>query len=264
MADPTLRIETPFPPHAWPRVWDWIQPFKGSVFDDTCATTQDEFVEQQLARSQNPGFRSWAFYKDNELGGLAIFETRLPDDPMGFAHTVFKKSFFGRNTTEQALTQLAEEVFAGGVTLIRCEVFQRNSNIRSLCKAIGFVEYGPFRKCIRQGGELIDVVGLSLTPEQLEAANAWSLNRNSDPTLVDHRGRSVRSRLDAREAEQADHGDQPVGPATPTRPETNLGRPVVDTRKEPGNPLPKPNNRPAAKSGADHDQPSDGPSKKPA
>ena len=51
---------------------------------------------------------------------------------------------------------------------------------RHLCRKLGFREYGPFPKACRRDGELVDVAGLSLTPDRLHAD--WTASSSS------HRG----------------------------------------------------------------------------
>ena len=196
--DSSLRavVRAPFPEHAWPKVWDWIQPCRGSVMDDNSPTSKGEFVDEQLRMCELPTYRTWGVHRDDELGGLITFQTAHPDDTTGWAHTMFKRSFFGRETTFIALHEVFSALFEEGVQVIRSEVFQSNSNVRHLCRRLGFREYGPFPNSCRRDGELIDVVGLFLTSDRLNADWTYSSSGGS--------GRKHRERIPSGPRPQAD------------------------------------------------------------
>ena len=174
---PRANVRNPFPNHAWPQVWDWIQPYRRSVLDDHSPKTKPEFVDEQLVRVKTPTYRTWGVLRETQLGGLVTFQTTHPGDTMGWAQTIFRKNFFGPETTFHALHAVFNGLFGEGIQVIRSEIFQSNSNIRHLSRLLGFREYGPFPKSATRGGELIDVVGLFLTTETL----------NANPSRSDHR-----------------------------------------------------------------------------
>ena len=96
---PRAAVRSPFPNHAWPQVWDWIQPYRRSVLDDHSPKTKESFVDEQLARVKTPTYRTWGVLRETQLGGLVTFQTTHPGDTMGWAQTIFRKNFFGPETT---------------------------------------------------------------------------------------------------------------------------------------------------------------------
>ena len=40
-----VRVESPFPAHAVPRIWTWIERFRNRVADDFAPQTLEEFAE---------------------------------------------------------------------------------------------------------------------------------------------------------------------------------------------------------------------------
>lgn len=78
---PRAIVRNPFPNHAWPQVWEWIQPYRRSVMDDNSPTSKGEFVKEQIVLCATPTYRTWGVHRDNELGGLITFQTAPPATP---------------------------------------------------------------------------------------------------------------------------------------------------------------------------------------
>ena len=72
---PRAVLRNPFPNHAWPQVWDWIQPYRRSVMEDHPPATMGEFVEQQLFLVETSLYRTSGVLRDDEVGGLITLET---------------------------------------------------------------------------------------------------------------------------------------------------------------------------------------------
>ena len=246
-SSPRAIVRSPFPNHAWPSVWKWIQPYKSSVMDDHSAKTIDEFVEAKLELAAKETYRTWGVYRENDLGGLITFETLRPGDTMGWTHTMFKRAFFGRETTQQALSTVFQQLFEEGVQVIRSEVFKSNSNIRYLSRLIGFEEYGPFPKVAQRGGELVDMVGLLLTPDKFHADRTDISTR---PRRQQHRRRlpgGPRPQHDQHFTGRTESGaaaalDEPEHP-TPGQPIARRTSPQRSTDPQPGTDSDQPRDR---------------------
>ena len=154
-----IRITSPFPLSAVPRVWTWCQEFRARVADDFGPKTLAEFV----TKWENTPQRSWAIYRGDELGGMVSFEqwTEL----VGTAHCTFKRSFWGWRTTLPALAQIAGEIFAGGIHKLVFMVYEDNHAIRSLLKQLGAVQEGLIHEATKREGKFVSIVVMGLTQE---------------------------------------------------------------------------------------------------
>lgn len=160
-----MTVRSPFPDHAWPRVWTWIQSFRARVCDDFAPKTLDEFVEQSIERAKRE--RTWGVYRDDELGGLITFHQINP--VTGVSHVLFKRSFWGEATTIPAITAVYRELFAAGVRKISSAVFADNHAILSLARKIGAREEGLLRQHTQRDGRMVDMVALGLLKEDFDA-----------------------------------------------------------------------------------------------
>lgn len=187
-----VELVSPFPPHAWPRVWTWLAPFRRRVHDDLDPQTLQAYVEQQLALQKLPNYRSWGVTRDTgngaELGGLiALLQPRGVDDPSAIAHLVFRKEFFGFATAVPAIRSAFGEAFAGGIQLIRGEIFDDNASIRSLVLEVGARLYGVLGErrgqarveaipgAVRRRGKPAGAIGFAIGPQDLAPAAALLL-----------------------------------------------------------------------------------------
>ncbi len=156
-----IRVVSPFPAAAVPRVWTWIQEFRGRVSDDFGAKSLADFVECWEAREQ----QTWAVYRGDEIGGVITFERLSPI--AGTAHCVFKKSFWGRKTTLPATSEVARQIFAQGVEKLVFCVFEDNHAIRSLLRDLGAKQEGVLRKQTIRNGQRTDVIVTRINSETL-------------------------------------------------------------------------------------------------
>jgi RimJ/RimL family protein N-acetyltransferase len=159
-----IRVVSPFPSAAWPRVWAWIEDFRNRVADDFGPKTLQEFVAWQIARESIE--RTWAVYRDGELCGMASFVKGGPET--GEAHALFRKDYWGRETTHTAMRMVYAEIFAAGIHKIVCLPFRDNNAMVALCKQLGFEREGTFREQTRRGGLLVDQAILGLTKGDFE------------------------------------------------------------------------------------------------
>ena len=205
----SITIESPFPDAHYPAVWRWIEPFRHRILDDFSPQNIDDFVAFLQVRSQLPGRTTYGVRRDGDLGGLVVIERVAPDHPTAIAHLLFRKSFWGHKTTIPALTKVFTDVFDSGVVNLRSEVFADNRAIISLITKLGGIRYGlpllergkalaaPLPQATIRGGELIDVVGLLLTREALDAMPGSA-------RTPDTRGRRAGGKNPARKGEPAE------------------------------------------------------------
>lgn len=157
-----ITVETPFPEYAVPRVWTWMERFRSRVADDFAPKTLEEFVDDWERR----GSETWAVYRDGELGGLVTVEQVSP--VVASSHCLFKKEFWGAETTIPALQQVYGKVFERGITKISSAVFHDNDTIKSLAYKIGAKREGMLRNQTLRGGKPVHMVVVGLLKEDFE------------------------------------------------------------------------------------------------
>lgn len=218
-----LRVESPFPAWAWPLAWEWFQKFRDRVCDEFSPATREEFVAR-MAETANPE-DTWGVWRDEQLGGLIW--TPIVTPYLANAHTLFKRSFWGRETTVQAARLVYAQVFDRGVGKIASAAFADNHQVRAFARELGWVEEGTLRKHTRRNGQPIDMVAFGLLKEEFYATCCSSGDISS---------RRASERL-AREAQDADHdpGLQPEPTSDPgpggednLRPPGESGQPRPD------------------------------------
>ena len=156
----TVTIERPFPAYALPRVWGWTVESRRQVADDFAVSTLEAFVNEWEA-ADAAGRSTWGVWRDKELGGVV---TSAHINPMCVdAHCVFKRSFWGHDTTVEALRLVFEEIFAEGVVKITATAFHDNHALLGLVRKLGFQKEGVLRQQTRRNGEMVDVVLIGLT-----------------------------------------------------------------------------------------------------
>ena len=160
-----FRLESPFPEYALPRVWNWIQDFRDRVADDYSPKTMAEFMAHWEERG--PLRRTWAVWRNEDLGGIVIFEPWQPG--VGTSHAIFKRSFWGRATARRALELVYREIFESGVRKVVNFPFKGNNAIIALGKSLGAVTEGVLRGQTMRHGQPADVVVLSLFREDFYA-----------------------------------------------------------------------------------------------
>ncbi|MFH1110980.1 MAG: GNAT family protein [Planctomycetota bacterium] len=163
----TAHLVKPFPMYELPRVWLWVQQFRRQISDDFSPKTLDEFVDVEMERMARQ--MTWGVYRDDELGGLIVFE---PSSPVaGTSHVTFRRSFWKPRTSVPAMREAYAEIFAAGYRKILSFVFADNNAIRSLAREIGLREEGVLRGQTLRNGRPVDMVALGLLREEFEHAN---------------------------------------------------------------------------------------------
>lgn len=162
-----VSVQSPFPLHAVPRIWAWIQDFRWRVSDDFAPATEEEFVEAWMSRLEVQ--RSWAVYRDGELGGLVTAAQETP--VVAIAHCLFAKRFWGHETTIPALRLAFGEVYRDlGVSKISSLAFEDNVQLIHLVRKLGGEKEGVLRKHTRRQGKLVNMIALGMLREDFEAA----------------------------------------------------------------------------------------------
>jgi len=163
---PGVRVESPFPLVAVPRVWTWIEEFHDRIADDYGPKTLDEFVESW--RRQERTRRTWGVWRGAELGGLIIWQAG-PIPEAGETHALFKREFWGRATTRAAAALVYAELFGEGVRKIMAFPFASNRAVIALALSLGFVREGMLREQTLKKGQPVDVAVLGLLRKDFEA-----------------------------------------------------------------------------------------------
>lgn len=164
-----VTVESPFPEYALPRLWQWISSSRNSVCDDFSPKNIDELVVH-WERKRRAGERTWGVFRSGDLGGMissSLFSPILAD-----IHCIFKRSFWGHETTFNAMNLVAGEIFSREdnekrqVQKITSMAFFDNHALFGLVKKLGFVKEGSLRQHALRDGKLVDVVIGGLTRER--------------------------------------------------------------------------------------------------
>ncbi len=169
-----IRLESPFPFEALPRVWRWIETFRGKVADDFSPSTEDEFVSQMCSKwfriSCADSHKSWAVYADDELGGLITFERLSPW--LGPAHLVLKPDFQGKGIAVKACRVAVGEMFEQGIGKLAFYPLAGNVAIGSLIVNLGGRREGKLEAHTICGGKPTDIWVYGLKKEEFENARS--------------------------------------------------------------------------------------------
>ena len=187
----TIRLESPFPAHALPRAWLWMESFRTRVADDFSPKTLEEFMAKML--NPQPTEKTWGVYRDEELGGIVSFQRLSPW--LGTAHCVFKPAFWGWATTVPALRVAFDEIFAGGVGKLTFPVFANNKAVIALIvTGLGGYREGVLKQHTVRDGEPVDMLVCRLTKGEYEKGKLNAIRDTSGTAhLVGDRGGIVDS-----------------------------------------------------------------------
>ncbi len=157
-----VTLRSPFPAHAWPLAWQWIQPYRDRVWDDSAPTTCEAFVDARLFADAE--VRSWAVLRGEDLGGLVWFE---PAGIAGELHLVLAPGCWGHAVALAALELVAGEIFerAGKIEML---TFPDNAAVIALLRRAGFRREGRLRAHALRGGVPVDVQPWGLLKGEFE------------------------------------------------------------------------------------------------
>jgi RimJ/RimL family protein N-acetyltransferase len=151
------RIISPFPEKRWPRVWVWVEEFRLRVMDDFAPQTLEEFVAQRLASHE----ATYGVERAGELGGLIVVQPVTPH--LASAHCLFKKTFWGHETTLMALRQVFAEWFEHTPTQkISSIAFADNHQILAMVRKLGGNKEGHLYKHTLRDGKPTDQMVLGI------------------------------------------------------------------------------------------------------
>jgi len=157
----------------------WLQEFRWRVADDFSPQTLDAFVEDWIERAEL-GRETWGVWRDGELGGVVCVDKVSPI--VASSHFLFKKSFWGSETTVAAVEQVFQEVFDTGIERIVSVVFRDNANVLGFARRLGFVTEGTLRKNTMRQGKLVDMVALGLL--KADFAKAYAARHPQAPVIA--------------------------------------------------------------------------------
>ena len=159
-----IRVKSPFPSYAVPRIWQWIQSFRWRVADDFAPQTLEEFVSHWATRRYHE--RTWGVWRGDDLGGMIAVETVSPI--LVTSHCLFKRSFWGAETTIPALQQVYRQIFDEGTLKILSFAFADNKQLLGLARKIGAKKEGTLRRQTMREGKLVDMIAIGLLKEDFE------------------------------------------------------------------------------------------------
>lgn len=133
--------------------------------DDYGPQTLEAWVEGCLQR-RAAGIQTFGVVRGDLLGGMV--EVQMWNPIHASAHCLFKRDFWGSNTTIPALVDVASALFAVGVDRLTLQPFSDNLAMISLLKRLGAVEEGRMTKATRRLGAPVDLMVFALTKEALE------------------------------------------------------------------------------------------------
>jgi RimJ/RimL family protein N-acetyltransferase len=161
-----LRVESPFPEHAVPRIWVWVQDFRSRVADDFAPKDLPGFMAE-WAQRQAAGQQTWAVYRDGEIGGLVTFDPWSP--VVGSTHCLFSRRFWGHETTVPALREAYRQIFeTNGTRKLLAFAFADNYQLLGVAKKLGARREGLLRHQTMRGGRPVDMIAIGLLREDFD------------------------------------------------------------------------------------------------
>lgn len=155
-----LEIDSPFPRAALPRVWNWVETFRGRFADDFFAKDIDTFVDDWIEKERG-GRRSWGVRRQGILGGVITSERTHPT--VADFHCIFAADFWGRDTVVPALGQVCDEIFQDeAIDKLSTVAFARNMSLAGMIRHFGVTREGLLHGHTRQNGKLVDLQILGL------------------------------------------------------------------------------------------------------
>lgn len=145
-----------------------MEDFRASVMDDFAPQNMEAFVEQRM---QAAGFElTYGVAKGDELGGLITVQPLSTH--LASAHFLFKKSFWGSDTTLPAIRTVLGGVFEMGFEKITSIAFAENFQLLALVRKLGGMKEGHLRRNTMRKGKASDQMVLGLLREDFEAARS--------------------------------------------------------------------------------------------
>jgi RimJ/RimL family protein N-acetyltransferase len=159
-----LVVASPFPLYALSQVYQWSLPVWNAVANDDIPRDYAGWAAWQARMLAQPNVRTFGVWRRGELGG---FIWAAIDGHIARPHLVFKRGFWGRATTLEAVRQVGAQLFAGGVLKVEIWCWADNRRARSLARAAGAIEEGILTAQGWRDGQLVDCAVFGLTKAQL-------------------------------------------------------------------------------------------------
>jgi hypothetical protein len=139
----------------WPALYTWALPVWSRFGDDFTSRDLGCFVDA-MAQRVGPLDRHWGVYRDGELGGWLAEAHVNPVVCQG--HALFKRSFFGRETTSRAIQLGIEKSWQRGYRKVWMLVFSDNSAIiRTIREDLGGVYEGTLLAQTQRDGKPVNM-----------------------------------------------------------------------------------------------------------
>ncbi len=166
-----VKLVAPYPSEAYFRLYTWSKDVWSRISDDVTPTDPAEYVAWQEAVDRAENVLTWGVMRGPELGGFIRFILDPAHPWMGEGHSLFKRDFWGRETTVPALVGVCRELFNDrGIKKLNMTTFPSNHAMKGLLKSIGARQEGEIRRVYQQGGKLVSAVIHGLIPEEMEEA----------------------------------------------------------------------------------------------
>ena len=169
-----LSLEAPFPTLLLPSAFRWAAEIRHRFDDDDVPRDEQEWCLGMRARLRGPGVVSWAVYRDAELGGCIM----VVPGPASIAelHILFKRSFWGQKTAEEAVRMAIRQLFAAGCPKLETTCFSDNGAVIALARRLGGQIEATLRRRGRRNGKPEDLKIIGLLPEEFEPKAEVSAN----------------------------------------------------------------------------------------
>lgn len=154
-----ITLESPFPKDQMPRIWLWMESNLKAVADDYSPKTMEDFARYWFELEAN-GQRSWAVRRDGEMGGVIVARPILPG--VSEIHVIFKREFWGKGTTLEALRMVCQELFSEGMRKLVALTFADNRSAFQMVKALGGLVEGKLLEHTMRGGKPLDVFAMAI------------------------------------------------------------------------------------------------------
>ena len=185
-------------------VWIWMQEFRHRITDDFGPKTMEGFVGFSIDVQARA--RTFGVWRGEELGGLLVIERQSP--VLAVSQLLFKRSFWGRETTVTAAVEVYARMFRDGVRKIASVVFSDNHAMRDMARLGGAEEEGLFRDHTMRGGKAASVIALGMTRADFE--ERWGKLEDWDADNGTSGARGVRGEHDGGEDVHERHDEHPL------------------------------------------------------
>lgn len=150
-----MNLLRPFPEHAYPQLWEWLNQFPRNNFDDSGPEHYGNFVKSMRQRWEH-GETHYAVEHEGERVGFIGF---LPvTSRLGFFHGIcFAQHVHGKGIAKEAVRRVIEDRFEYGFEKIGASYFADNTRIHRLFQKLGATTEGYMKRHTVRQGQAIDM-----------------------------------------------------------------------------------------------------------